>query len=223
MKRRITRWLLRCYPGQWRTEYGDELEDLLEQRPMRLATIGNVLSSALRERARQPVARVVLFSLVAVLFAEPLWHMVSAPAAEVLRTQGFDPPNLVALTPWEQFAVIYLGIPMLVTAAVAYPFALLTRPRFTSAARAFALWSAALYIVGFFAGFVAWREGSLGIMLQWMPGLWNARMLSVSRCFELLAASTLGLALLLQIPVVAFYQITGAIQKTHRAGRSKHP
>ena len=171
MKRRITRRLLRCYPAQWRVEYGEELEDLLDRHPLRLATIGNVLSSALRERARQPVARVaLLIALVAVLFAKPLWHIVSTPAAEVLRAQGFDPPTLVALSPWEQFGVIYLGIPMLVTAAVAYPFAVLTRPKFTSAARAFALWSAALYIVAFFAGFVAWREGSLGIMLQWMPG-----------------------------------------------------
>jgi hypothetical protein len=34
MNRRIIGWLLKCYPAAWESEYGGELEDLLNRRPL---------------------------------------------------------------------------------------------------------------------------------------------------------------------------------------------
>jgi hypothetical protein len=43
--------LVRCYPVKWRREYGAELRDLLERRPLRTAIVADVIVSALRHRA----------------------------------------------------------------------------------------------------------------------------------------------------------------------------
>jgi Sec-independent protein secretion pathway component TatC len=232
MNGQMIRWLLKCYPARWRAEYGRELEDLLSEHSLRPGIVCDVLWSAVKERARQPVVRLLFLSLlesagifsVALMFVRPMWHLVSAPAGEVLRLQGFRPPNLVALTPWEPFAVVYLGIPLLVTALCVYPCSLLLAWRgLRTKVRLFAVWSAAAYVLGFLAGFLAWRNGLLGMLLHFMPDVQTAPMVSISHCFNLFAASTLGAALLLQIPIVAAYGISGAIQKTHRNGHSKHP
>jgi Sec-independent protein secretion pathway component TatC len=229
MNRRIIPWLLRWYPAKWRAEYGSELADLIGQQPLRLATVCNVLWNALKERARQPMARALLGSgfvfFLAMVLSDPLWRLVSSPVIVVLRYQGTQPPNMVAVTPWEQLEVIYLGMPFLVATSIAWPcWLMVTWRRLTSStARAFAVWSAALYVLCFVSGAVAWRYGSLRMLLRIMPDLPTVQVVSISHCFNLLAASTLGLAVLLQIPLVTVYQITVAIQKTRRAGHSKHP
>lgn len=221
MNCRMTHWLLKCYPVKWQAEYGGELEDLLAQRPLSVGIVRNVLWSAAKERARQPFAHALLGSglvfFFAVVFSHQLWHVVGAPVGEVLRSQGIRPPNLVSLTPWEQLEVIYLRLPLLITALLGYPCSLLLVWRtLTKKARTFAGWSAAFYVIAFFAGTLAWQNGSVAILLHVMPDVQNAPMVSISHCFNLFTASTLGPALLFQIPIVASYKITRAIQKTHR-------
>ncbi len=151
---RLARVLVNCYPSKWRAEYGSELADLIGQNPLNLAVVRDVLCSALKERARQPVARALLGSgfvfLLALLFSDPLWRLVSSPVIVVPRYEGIQPPSLVALTPWEQLEVIYLGMPFLVAASIAWPCWLALAWRgFTRTARAFAACSAALYILCF--------------------------------------------------------------------------
>jgi hypothetical protein len=55
------------------------------------------------------------------------------------------------------------------------------------------------------AGAVAWRYGSLGTLLRIEPDLPNEQVVSIRHFFNLLAASTLGVAVLLQIPLVTVY------------------
>ena len=129
MREQVIRWLLRCYPKLWRAEYGPEFEDLLRRRPLSAKDICNILWSAGKERARQPVVRfwLSLFLVSACLFAtalavaDPLWRLLSWPATQVLRDYGSTPPALVASTPWEQFTIIWFGIPLLTTAFGSYP------------------------------------------------------------------------------------------------------
>jgi Sec-independent protein secretion pathway component TatC len=206
----------------WRAEYGPELEDLLRRQPPSLAVMCNVLWSAFRERARQPLVRFFLLSLlgsgcvfvVTLVFAGPIWRVLSAPVAQVLREQGARPPALVALRPLEQLEVVWLGIPLLLTAFASYPYVLLLA--WSSFARtwrgptrrlviSFAVCSGTLFVLSFFISFVAWQHGSLAKLLEIAPEPRNAPMVSIGHCFDLLAASTLGTALLIQIPVCAFY------------------
>jgi Sec-independent protein secretion pathway component TatC len=216
MNHRILAWLLRCYPSGWRSEYGAEMEDLLRGEPLSLSRICNVLWSALRERVRQPTARFAISSLLigtgifvlSVLCSHFLWRLVAAPVAQVLRDQRIDPPILVATSPWEQVLVIWLGIPLLFTLFAAYPFSLMF------ACRAFATWrplkpiaacSAMLYIGAVAGGLAAWQFGSFGILLRLLREARNAPVVSVSQCFGLLAASTLGVAVILQMPLVVMH------------------
>jgi hypothetical protein len=46
----ITGWLVRLYPAAWRARYGDEFAALLEQMPLTLPVIWDVLCGAGEER-----------------------------------------------------------------------------------------------------------------------------------------------------------------------------
>jgi hypothetical protein len=47
---RFIGWLVRLYPTAWRTRYGDEFADLLEQTPLTLPIVLDVLRGAWEER-----------------------------------------------------------------------------------------------------------------------------------------------------------------------------
>jgi hypothetical protein len=213
MKDRIVSWLLKCYPSRWRSEYGAEMEDLLNRQRLTFPGMCDVLGGALRERVRQPQARFVIcsglifltFFMPAVFSAPLLWRLVSAPVVQVLRDQNIDPPKLLATLPWEQALLIWLGIPVLVTLFAVYPLslALACRGVVTSrAVKATAARSATLYAAGFTAGLVAWQCGSFGWLIRLLPQSQNMRPVSVGECFVLLAASTIGTAIFLQLPLV---------------------
>jgi hypothetical protein len=51
MDRRLARRLIALYPRAWRSRYGDEFAAFLEDSPSTLASITNVIGSAIRERA----------------------------------------------------------------------------------------------------------------------------------------------------------------------------
>ena len=61
--------LLRLYPSAWRSEYGSELTDILDTRPLRPGVIGDVAWSGLRLRARaaEPSAILGLSAMLLVL------------------------------------------------------------------------------------------------------------------------------------------------------------
>jgi Sec-independent protein secretion pathway component TatC len=224
MNPRFARWLLKCYPRKWQVEYGKEFADLLRRQPTGAADIRNVLWSALKEHTRQPRVRFLLLSLlgcgcvfgVALVFADPVWRFLSSPVAPVLRSQGIVPPRLIAGRPMEQLEVVFLGIPLLLTALAGYPGILglawnyaarIQGNRQRRLATSCAVCSATLFFLSVIVGFTAWQHGSLARLLAISPDFQNSPMVSVSHCFALLAASTLGLAMLPQIPVWIFYSL----------------
>ena len=136
MKGSLIQKLLRLYPAKWRNEYGAELEDLLYREPLRFTVILNVVSSALRQQLRfsnHPaglagslalmtggVGAVFIFSM---MLSAPLWTLIILPMTKALSQSGL-PPRLIHDKPFESFAIIWLGLPLLVTAFVAYPLVL---------------------------------------------------------------------------------------------------
>lgn len=216
MNNRIVSWLLKCYPSGWRSEYGSEMEDLLARERVTFRRVCDVLGAAIRERARQAQDRFIVsfvlvfvsFFMLAIFCSSLVWRLLAAPVVEVLRGQRIYPPMLLATLPWEQPIVIWLGIPLLLTLFAAYPVSLaLACRRFITSqpAKATAARSAMLYTAGFTSGLVAWQCGSFGLLMRLLQHSEGMRAVSVVECFGLLSASTLGIAVLLQVPVVLLH------------------
>ena len=222
MNRRLARLLLRSYRPEWRAQYGRELEDLLCRRPPRISDILDVLWSGFVERMRQPpfklgfclLAGTAVTFLTSVIFAPPLWRMFAAPVISVLREQGIRPGFMVQVTPFEGMEVVWLGVPALVTAFVTFALMLILVWIFFSDAkeirkRRWATWfvasSGTVFSLCAVLSFLAWRNGSIAKLLQVYPDVGNAPLLSIGHCFLLLAVSTMGVTLLLQIPIVTFF------------------
>jgi Sec-independent protein secretion pathway component TatC len=220
MNRCLVRSLLSSYPSSWRDEYGPELEDVLRRRPFRMRDVFNVLWSGFSERLRQPLARFFLYSLLgsafvfltSVILARPLWNIVSAPVTAVLREHGAKPIFLIQVTPFQGLEVVWLGIPILITAFVTFAWMLILTWMFFSEskdtqkrqwARRFVPCSGILFILSSLS-FVAWHRGSVAQLLNLYPDQ-NAPLLSVGHCYILFALSTIGPTLLLQIPVMTFF------------------
>ena len=222
MNRQLARLLLSSYPSKWRAQYGSELEELLCGRVFKIPDIFNVLWSGFGERIRQPFAGFCFYSLLGsaftfltcLIFARSLWRTLAAPVTAVLREQGARPTAMITVRPWEAFEVIWLGIPALITVFVALALMLALTWIFFSpvmkfqrrqwAAR-FVLSSGTVFVLSSVLSFIAWQNGSLAKLLDLYPDVQNAPLLSVSHCFVLLAVSTIGVALLLQIPIVIFF------------------
>lgn len=232
MSRWFVRFLLRSYPSSWRAEYGPELEQMLSQRTFRIGDVFNVLWSGFAERMREPFSRFSFYSLsggalvflISVTLAHPLWRAISAPVTAVLREQGEKSGFLVQVTPFEGAEVVWLGIPLLITAFVTFAWMLLLAWIFFSGSkdvqkrewvRRFVPCSGILFVLSCLS-FVAWQHGSLATLLNFYPGQ-DAPPLSVGHCFLLLALSTIGLAVLLQIPVVAFFGWRFKVMRGRRA------
>ena len=239
MKRSVIQRLLLLYPAKWRNEYGAELEDLLLAERLRFTVFLNVVSSALRQQVRisnHPaglirsltvmaggVGAVLVFSTI---LSAPLWRLIVLPISEAF-TQSGQPPMLIQDKPWEGFAIIWFGLPLLVTAFVAYPFMLcLVRVKLASTwtpqgkrwATAFAICSGSLFFLSGISGLVAWQHGVVLTLRGFEPLMRLTSITTVSDCFGRFARSILELGILLQIPVLAFFM--PRIKKTffrHRA------
>ncbi|MFN3322890.1 MAG: twin-arginine translocase subunit TatC [Bryobacteraceae bacterium] len=151
--------------------------------------------------------------VVSLVFAENLWLVVSAPAAAALESLGL-PPNLVAITPMEQFNTIWVKLPILTSIFLASPWVLYQAWAFIAPglykkerrwAAPFVLISASLFIGGgLFAYFVAFRFG-LTFLLGIGRGVGVVPMVSITEYFDLFVNVTLGIALVFELPVLIFF------------------
>ncbi len=223
MNRRLARLLLHCYPSKWRTEYGPELEQLLRRAPSRLLDVLDVMWGGLTERIRQPFARFTFYSLLgsAIVFATSLvlapflWRIFASPVADLLRQQDVRPSTLVQVTPFEGFAVVRMGVPLLTTAFFTFAwmlvlarillFARLKEIRKRKWAIRLILSSGCAFVLSSLTSFIAWQRGSVAKLLEWFPDYQNAPSISLEHCFVLLGLSTFGTRLLLQIPIFLFF------------------
>jgi len=127
---------------------------------------------------------------------------------------GVHPPNLAQITPMEQFNVIYLKLPLLVSIFVGSPWVLYQVWAFISPglykrekkwAVPFVVSTAGLFIAGgSFAYFVAFRYG-----LEFLLGIGRdvnvTPVVSINEYFDLFVNVTLGVGLVFEMPVIIFF------------------
>jgi sec-independent protein translocase protein TatC len=167
----------------------------------------------LRGRILKSLAGIVVAFVASIAFCNPLWRVVSAPAVAALTNLGLT-PKLVAISPMEQFNVIYMKLPLLVSVFLASPWVLYQVWAFISPglykrekkwAVPFVVSTAGLFITGgCFAYFVAFRFG-----LEFLLGIGRdinvAPMVSINEYFDLFVNVTLGVGLVFEMPVIIFF------------------
>jgi sec-independent protein translocase protein TatC len=168
----------------------------------------------LRSRIIKMVGGILVAFLVSLIWCDKLWRLVAAPAFEALTRLGVKPPNLTAISPMEQFNVIYVKLPILCAIFLGSPWILYQVWAFIAPglykrerryAAPFVLCSAGLFIMGgAFAYFIAFRFALtflLGIGLE--NGI--TPMVSINEYFDLFVNVTLGVGLVFEMPILIFF------------------
>ena len=190
----------------------DDSGDQEEQGMLRMSFMEHL--EELRSRILRALLGVVVAFLLSISFCKYLWDVVKAPAVVALRNLGIHPPNLVAISPMDQFNIIYLKLPLLVSVFIGSPWILLQVWGFISPglykrekrwAVPFIFCTAGLFITGgLFAYFVAFRYG-----LEFLLGIGRdiniSPMVSMVEYFDLFVNVTLGVGLVFEMPVIIFF------------------
>jgi len=168
----------------------------------------------LRSRIIKMVAGLLVAFLGSLVFCDKLWRLVAAPAIEALIHLGIKPPTLKAITPMEQFNVIYVKLPILCAIFIASPWILYQVWAFIAPglykrerryAAPFVLCSAGLFIFGgLFAYFIAFRF-ALTFLLGIGMGNYVEPMVSIDEYFDLFVNVTLGVGLVFEMPILIFF------------------
>src|SRR5450755_1280147 len=168
----------------------------------------------LRSRLLKAIGGLLVAFMASIIFCKDLWRVVSAPAVLALTHLGVHPPNLAQITPMEQFNVIYIKLPLLVSVFVGSPWVLYQVWAFISPglykrekkwAVPFVVSTAGLFIAGgSFAYFVAFRYG-----LEFLLGIGRdaniTPVVSINEYFDLFVNVTLGVGLVFEMPVIIFF------------------
>jgi sec-independent protein translocase protein TatC len=170
--------------------------------------------SELRSRIIKMVMGVLVAMIVSFSFCSQLWRLIAAPAVEALTALGIKPPHLKAITPMEQFNVIWVKLPFLCALFIGAPWILYQVWAFISPglykrerryAAPFILTSAGLFIMGgAFAYFVVFRL-ALTFLLGIGVGSSVDPMISIDEYFDLFVNVTLGVALVFEMPILIFF------------------
>jgi sec-independent protein translocase protein TatC len=190
---------------------GDGEGDEEEEGMLRMSFMEHL--EELRSRILRCLLGIVVAFLASFTFCKPLWQIVESPASTALRHLGFD-PSLAAIGPMDQFNIIYLKLPLLVSVFLGSPWVLYQVWAFISPglykrerrwAVPFIFSTASLFIAGgLFAYFVAFRFG-----LEFLLGIGrdvNVRpVISIDYYFDLFVNVTLGVGLVFEMPVIIFF------------------
>ncbi len=192
-------------------EDGDE-GDEEEKGMLRMSFMEHL--EELRSRLLKAIGGMIVAFILSIGFCKDLWEVVSAPAVTALKHLGINPPNLTIITPMENFNVIYLKLPLLVSVFVGSPWIFYQLWAFISPglykrekrwAVPFIVCTAGLFITGgCFAYFVAFRYG-----LEFLLGIGRdvhvTPMVSISEYFDLFVNVTVGVGLVFEMPVIIFF------------------
>jgi sec-independent protein translocase protein TatC len=190
----------------------EDEEDDEEKGMLRMSFMEHL--EELRSRLLRALGGLVIVFILCIGFCKELWGVVSAPAVGALRHLGINPPNLTAITPMEQFNVIYLKLPLLVSLFLGSPWVFYQVWAFISPglykrekkwAVPFIVSTAGLFIAGgCFAYFVAFRYG-----LEFLLGIGRdvhvSPFVSINEYFDLFVNVTLGVGLVFEMPVIIFF------------------
>lgn len=168
----------------------------------------------LRTRILRALGGFMVAFLLTMFFAPELWKAISAPAKEALTRLGIHPPNLVAITPMEQFSTIYVYAPLLASVFLSSPWILYQVWAFISPglykkekrwAVPFIATTSLLFITGgCFAYFIAFRF-ALVFLLGIGRDINVTPFVSINEYFDLFVNVTLGVALVFEMPVLIFF------------------
>jgi len=185
-------------------------EDQEEEGMLRMSFLGHL--EELRNRIIKAVAGGLVAFVVCLVFAPELWRVIEAPAVAALKAIGMD-PSLAALTPMEQFSVIYVKVPFMASLFLAAPWILYQLWAFISPglykrekkwAAPFVLITASLFVAGgLFAYFVAFRF-ALTFLLGIGGSMGVKPVVSIDSYFDLFFNVTVGIALVFELPVLIF-------------------
>lgn len=190
----------------------DDESDADDEGMLRMSFVEHL--EELRTRILRALLGLVGAFLFSMFFTKELWRIVSEPAVAALTHLGVNPPELVAISPMEQFNIIWLKMPLLVSVFLGSPFVLYQVWGFISPglykrekrwAVPFIACTAGLFIFGgCFAYFVAFRYG-----IEFLLGIGrdvNVRpMVSIDQYFDLFVNVTLGVGLVFEMPVIIFF------------------
>jgi sec-independent protein translocase protein TatC len=168
----------------------------------------------LRSRLLRAIAGLLVAFVLSIGFCKDLWNVVSEPAVTALKHLGINPPNLAIIEPMENFNVIYLKLPLLMSLFIGSPWVFYQIWAFISPglykrekrwAVPFIVCTAGLFITGgCFAYFVAFRYG-LEFLLGIGRDIHVTPVVSISRYFDLFVNVTLGVGLVFEMPVIIFF------------------
>ncbi|HUO30870.1 MAG TPA: twin-arginine translocase subunit TatC [Bryobacteraceae bacterium] len=168
----------------------------------------------LRSRIIKMILGVVVAFALSLTYCEKLWRVIAQPAIVALTSLGIKPPTLKAITPMEQFNVIWVKLPVLCAVFLASPWIVYQVWAFIAPglykrerryAAPFVLCSAGLFITGgLFAYFVAFRF-ALTFLLGIGMGNYVEPMVSISEYFDLFVNVTLGVGLVFEMPILIFF------------------
>jgi sec-independent protein translocase protein TatC len=167
----------------------------------------------LRSRILKMVLGLLVAGAISLTFVNQLWRLIAAPAVEALTHLGIKPPTLKAITPMEQFNVIWVKLPFLCALFIAAPWVVYQIWAFISPglykrerryAVPFVLSTGGLFILGgAFAYFVAFRF-TLTFLLGIGAGNYVDPTVSINEYFDLFVNVTLGVALTFEMPILIF-------------------
>jgi sec-independent protein translocase protein TatC len=167
----------------------------------------------LRSRIIKALYGLLVAFILSLVFAGPLWDIISEPAVSALKHLHVVPPRLVQITPMESFSIIWVQLPLLCSVFLASPWIVYQVWAFIAPglykrerrwAAPFVLITAGLFISGgIFAYFLAFRFG-----LEFLLGIGMSNnvtpMVSITEYFDLFVNVTLGVGLVFELPVLIF-------------------
>lgn len=182
-----------------------------ENRMLRMSFMEHL--EELRTRIIRALMGLAVAFVASLIFAGPIWDIISEPAVAALKSLGVNPPHLVQTTPMEAFSIIWVKLPLLVSLFVGSPWIVYQLWAFISPglykkekrlAAPFVLLSGVLFIVGgMFAYFLAFRFG-LTFLLSIGTGNNVTPMVTISEYFDLFVDVMLGVGLVFELPIVIF-------------------
>lgn len=170
----------------------------------------------LRTRILHALGGVVVIFFVSLIFCNPLWDIIAAPAVDALHQLGLKPPfdNLTQISPMDTFNIIWMKLPLLCSIFLGSPWIVYQVWKFIAPglykrerrlAVPFILSTAGLFLLGgAFAYFVAFRYGLVFLLGLGMAGHIQP-MISVVEYFDLFVNVMLGIGLVFELPVIIFF------------------
>ncbi len=168
----------------------------------------------LRHRIIRALAGFGVAFLLCIVFANQLWQIVQAPAAEALHKIGIKDGKLVIIDPMEGFSIVWVWTPLVASLFVAAPWVIYQIWAFIAPglykkerrwAIPFVTTTAGLFLLGgLFAYFVAFRFG-LAFLLGIGGFAGVVPMVSIDRYFSLFVNVMLGVSLVFEMPIVIFF------------------